>query len=344
MSSRRLILVLQSVGMLALMSVGALACASCGAPSGAGAPIHSTATTPAPAALPGLGPLVANVEWTLGWFVLDGAEYYAQDGPPITLRMDPKGASVSGASGCAHYNGTYIAEGVALHLQLTDVPRVACSASVTTREHAYLQALSRVEAYGSKIGDLMLASVDGQTFLSFGGRVPTGPIFTVAPTATGVSSPLRPGVAFRRWGLTRFSQDGRDYPLVANVPVILSLDEQSGVVGARVACHGLGGFYVASGATLRLYMGDDDRVACPTPAVDLLEGEYLVALGFVDTYRLEDGQLVLSSGGGRLQLTFRELPCQNSGSAQARTTLTMPRTRPLSGTPEPVTPWPCPAA
>jgi hypothetical protein len=49
MSPRRLILVLQRVGMLALMSVGALACASCGAPSDTGAPVRSTVTTPAQA-------------------------------------------------------------------------------------------------------------------------------------------------------------------------------------------------------------------------------------------------------------------------------------------------------
>jgi heat shock protein HslJ len=260
--------------------------------------------------------------------------------------MDPTGASVSGASGCNRYSGAYAAAGVALHLQLTRFTDKMCSASVTTREHAYLQALSRVEAYGSRTGDLMLASVDGQTLLyfDFSGRFPPAPTTTVAPTATVASSPLQPGVAFRRWALTRFSQDGRDYPLVANAPVTLWLDEQRTIVGGGVACHGVGGFYVASSATLRLYVLDENQVACPTPDVDLLEGEYLVALGFVDTYRLEDGQLVLSSGGGRLQLTYRQLPCPNTGSAQARTTLTMPRTRPLSGTPVPVTPWPCPAA
>jgi heat shock protein HslJ len=52
-----------------------------------------------------------RVDWTLLWFVLDGKEYHATDGPPITLRMDPKGASVSGASGCNRYSGIYAAEG-----------------------------------------------------------------------------------------------------------------------------------------------------------------------------------------------------------------------------------------
>jgi heat shock protein HslJ len=341
MSPRRLILVLLSAGMLALLSVGALACASRGTPSGSGAPVRSTATTTALASLPALGPLVANVDWTLLWFVLDGKEYHATDGPPITLRMDPKGASVSGASGCNRYSGTYAAEGVALRLQLTDLPHATCSAPVTTREHAYLQALSRVEAYGSTPGELMLGSVDGQTLLGFdfSGRFPSASPWWSAPTGTVASSPLRPGVALRTWALTRFSQDGRDYPLVANVPVILWLNEQ-GAVGGRVACHGVGGYYVASGATLRLRVVDENRVVCATPAVDLLEGEYLDALGFVDTYRLEDGQLVLTSGGGRLQLMFRELPCQTTGSAQARKAVTIP----LSGTPWPATPWPCPAA
>jgi heat shock protein HslJ len=336
MPRRRLIRVLLGAGMLALLSVGALACASRGTPSGSTAPLRSTATTTALAALPALGPLVANVDWTLVWFVLDGTGYHATDGPPITLRLDPKGASVSGASGCNRYSGTYAAEGVALRLQLTDVPRATCSALVTTREHAYLQALSRVEAYGSTIGELMLGSVDGQTLLEFSGRFAPAPTTTV----TVATSPLRPGVAFRRWALTRFAQDGRDYPLMANAPVTLWLDEQGAGVGGRVACHGYGGFYVASGATLRLHVVDEAQVACPTHAVDLLKGEYLDALGFVDTYRLEDGQLVLTSGGGRLQLTFRELPCQTTGSAQARRAGTMP----LSGTPWPATPWPCPAA
>jgi heat shock protein HslJ len=312
MSPRRLIRVLLSAGMLALLSVGALACASRDAPTSSGVPVRSTATTTAPASLPALGLRVANLEWTLVWFVVDGAEYHGIDGPPITLRMDPKGASVSGASGCTRYSGTYAAEGVALHLQLTDVPRATCSAPVTTREHAYLQALSRVEAYGSTIGELMLGSVDGQTLLDFdfSGRFPPAPT-TTAPTATVATSPLRPGVAFRLWALTRFSQDGRDYLHMANAPVTLWLDEQGAVVGGGVACHGYGGFYVANAVTLRLQVIDENRVECvrdDADAVDLLYGEYLDALGFVDTYRLEDGQLVLTSGGGRLQLTFSGTP------------------------------------
>jgi hypothetical protein len=108
MFSRRLILVLLRGGLLTLLSVAALACASCGPFSGAGAPRRSTAPT---AALPGLGPRVASVDWTLLWFVVDGTDYYATDGPPITLKMDPTGASASGASGCNHYSGTYTAEG-----------------------------------------------------------------------------------------------------------------------------------------------------------------------------------------------------------------------------------------
>jgi heat shock protein HslJ len=286
---------------------------------------------------------MANVEWTLLGFDQDGTEYSGTDGPPITLRMDPTGATVSGASGCNHYSGTYGAEGIAMHFQLTDVPRATCSASVTTREHAYLQALSSVEAYGSVVPELMLGSVDSQTFLLFSGRFPPAPTTRVAPTATMASTPLQPGVAFRMWALTRFSQDGRDYPLVANVPVILWLDEQRTFAGGHLACHGVGGPYVASGASLHLQVYSGDRVVCVRPDINLvplLLGEYLVALGFVDTYRLEDGQLVLSSGGGRLQLTYRELPCPNTGSAQARRAVTMP----LSGTPVPATPWPCPAA
>jgi heat shock protein HslJ len=262
--------------------------------------------------------------------------------------MEPTGNGVSGASGCNRYNGTYKAEGVALHLQLSRFTDTMCSASVMARENAYLQALSKVEAYGSVSGNLMLARVDGQTLLEFNGRFPPAPTTTVAPTATVGSSSLQPGVAFRMWALTRFSQDGRDYPLVANVPITLWLDEQRAIVGGGIACHGIGGPYVASGAMLRLQVVDNlNREVCaPFSAnlVALLEGEYLVALGVVTGYRLEDGQLALSSGGARLQLTYRQLPCPDSGSAQARGAFTLPSARPLSGTPDPATPWPCPVA
>jgi hypothetical protein len=96
---------LLSAGMLALLSVGVLACASRGTPSGASASGRSTATSTAPASLPGLGPRVANVDYTLDGFVLDGTEYHGIDGPPITLRMDSTDASVSGAIGCTRYSG-----------------------------------------------------------------------------------------------------------------------------------------------------------------------------------------------------------------------------------------------
>jgi heat shock protein HslJ len=351
MRSRPIFTTLLLVGMLALVGAGAITYAIHGiAPSvsGSRAPVSSTATTATTATtvatLPGLSPGVASVEWTLLWFTRQGTD--AADWPPITLRMEREDASVSGSSGCNTYRGTYVAEGVALRLRLTGFTQRVCATPIMAREQAYLQALGTVEAYGWEPGDLMLANSNVQTILEFHGI----PARTDAPTPSATpTAPLQPGVAGRTWSLVRFTQDGRDYPGEASHLVTLWLDPQGARVGGHATCNiGYGGTHVASGATLRLRVGfSDDRVVytrmvCGDVASMLLGFEYSDVLWLVETYRLEAGQLVLASAGGRLQLTFQALPCDKPGSSGGR----LAATTLLSGTPWPVTPTPtpCPSA
>jgi len=292
-----------------------------------------TATTPT---LTGLNPEIARIEWRLLQFSLDGADYPAIDGPPITLRMQTDGATVSGSSGCNDYHGTYTAEGVALRIHLTGSSLVTCADPVMARERAYLQALGSVAAYGFNYSTLLLANADGRTILSFHGDPAPTSDTTPAPTATvPASSLLQLGVAGHTWILTRFSQDGRDIPLVANAPVSLWLSAQNADMWGNAACNGFSGTYVASGTTLRLVVSGKTQMLC-FPSTMLLEYEYLTALQLLQTYRLEGGLLVLATTDGRLQLTFREQACGVTNSSQAR----LAATSPLSGTPLPATPCP----
>jgi heat shock protein HslJ len=282
-----------------------------------------------------------HIEWTLMQFSLDGTDYPAMDSPPTTLRMEADGAKMSGSSGCNDYRGTYTAEGVALRIELTGSSLRACADPVMAREHAYLQAVGSVTAYGfDYYSELLLVNGDGWTILWFRGDPAPTPDMPPAPTATGsttpsISSPLLPGVTARTWTLTRFSQDGRDYPLVANAPVTLSLSAQGAGMWGNAACNGYSGTYVSNGATLRLGVSGLTQMLC-SPSRMLLQFEYLTALRLLQTYHLEGGLLVLTTGDGRLQLTFRENPCGVPASAQAR----LAATSPLSGTPWPATPCP----
>jgi heat shock protein HslJ len=307
-------------------------------------PSVGSGATPTTPTLPGLRPEIARIGWTLLGFSQDGTDYPDSDAPPITLRMQTDGATVSGSSGCNDYHGTYAAEGVALRIDLTGSSLIACADPIMARERAYLQALGSVAAYGFDYSELLLANADGRTILSFHGDPAPTPNTTPAPTPTvsasvaataSATSPLQPGVASRTWTLTRFSQDGRDIPLVANSPVTLSLSAQGAGMGGNAACNFYSGIYVVSGATLRLGLGSITEMRC-SPARMLLQFEYLTVLRLLWTYHLEGGLLVLTTAAGRLQLIFRENPCGATASSQARQTAT----NPLSGTPWPATPCP----
>jgi heat shock protein HslJ len=354
---RRSVTSLLIAGMLALVSVGAIACVTRGPSpkaSGSRSSFGSTATTTTPSeALPGLRPWVASAEWTLVEFVRDGEDYPDTNGPPftITLRMRTEDSSVSGSSGCNTYSGTYAAEGVALRLRLTAFSKKACSSPIVALEQLYLQALSRVETYGFgyrefSYRELLLGNADGRTILWFHTDIPVGNVFsteTPAPSTTpsmSMSSPPLPRITDRTWTLTRFTQDGRDYPLGTRDLITLWLqtkDPARSSIGGQTACHHFSGSYVANGATLRLQPGTSyaQQVRCQAAPL-LMELEYLDALWLVEMYRIEDGQLVLASAGGRLLLTFREDPCDKSGSSGTR----MAPTRVFSGTPSPPTPCP----
>jgi hypothetical protein len=105
------------------------------------------------------------------------------------------------------------------------------------------------------------------------------------------------------------------------------------------ACPYFTGTYVVSGATLRLRarINNNLQIRCPQPG-GMLTWEYVNALGLVETYRLEEGRLVLASAGGRLQLTFKENPCDTTGSSSAH----VAPAALFSGTPPPATPCPLP--
>jgi heat shock protein HslJ len=117
------------LGVALLLMTVLSACAANGRSSTASGspPSGNSSATPTSPTLPGLDPEISPIEWTLLQFSLDGTDYPAMDGPPITLRMETDGAKVSGSSGCNDYSGTYTAEGVALRIELTGSSLRACA-------------------------------------------------------------------------------------------------------------------------------------------------------------------------------------------------------------------------
>jgi heat shock protein HslJ len=286
-----------------------------------------------------LRPRVADVEWRLEQMTEDDLDV-RQEGQPVILQLRTQDATVTGSSGCNTYRGTYAAEGVALRVRVIGSTLAACAAPIMAFEQTYLQALAKVEFYGYSNGALWLTNGDGRTSLEFRRDSAPTPTATaaqaVSPTAP-TSSPLIRRIADRTWTLTRYTQDGWEYPLPGNGDLTLWLRTQDARVGGALPCLFIIGTYDMSGETLRLDVHWDRTLdlRCNPPA-SLLRWEYVSALGLVETYRVEDGQLVLASADGKLQLVFRENPCDASGSFGAR----MAPPAVFSGTPPPATPCP----
>jgi heat shock protein HslJ len=234
---------------------------------------------------------LAQTTWMLRRLFVDGHEHAIVAFHAPTLRFQPqddRSGKVAGSSGCNSYSGTYTLAGTTLHISNMGTTLVRCSSSdITDQEHAYQQALSRIEQFQLDGDSLMLASGDRYVQVDFHS------IHTAA-------------LAQSTWTLTQLVVDGHEQPLAPSQAPTLHFqpqDDRSGRFEGGSGCNTYFGSYTLADTTLHMDLSGTTNMAC-TPDVTDQESAYLSALPRVERFLVEGDTLMLASGDGSVQFTF----------------------------------------
>jgi len=109
------------------------------------------------------------------------------------------------------------------------------------------------------------------------------------PAEEGASDPTTDS-----WVLEAGTLDGADIPIVEGFPITLIFDEPEGTAGGTSACNQWFGGYTLSGNELTFTDIGQTMMACVDEGVMDSETAFLEAMGLVELFTIEDGQLNLS--------------------------------------------------
>ena len=96
------------------------------------------------------------------------------------------------------------------------------------------------------------------------------------------------------WVLESGTLDGSDIPIMDDRPITLVFNTEDGTVGGTSACNQYFAAYTLSGSELTFEDAGSTMMACEPPEVMDAEAAYLEALGLVELFTIDDGQLNLS--------------------------------------------------
>jgi heat shock protein HslJ len=109
------------------------------------------------------------------------------------------------------------------------------------------------------------------------------------PGEEGASDPTT-----ESWVLEAGTLNGADIPIVDGHPITLIFDEPEGMAGGTSACNQYFGSYTLSGNELTFGDMGQTMMACVDEGVMDSETAFLEAMGLVELFTVEDGQLNLS--------------------------------------------------
>jgi heat shock protein HslJ len=104
------------------------------------------------------------------------------------------------------------------------------------------------------------------------------------------------------WVLEAGTLDGSDIPIVEGFPITLIFDEPEGTAGGKSACNQWFGGYTLSGNELTFTDVGGTMMACVDEGVMESEAAFLDAMGQVELFTLEGGELNLT--GEAVDLLF----------------------------------------
>jgi heat shock protein HslJ len=232
---------------------------------------------------------IANREWVLESFTLNGQPVTLLPSKPQTLEFDPVGKA-GGSGGCNSYFTDYVLNGPnGISFGPVGATKMACEEGMIEETQFFEALTSTGQVLMPSATRLELKSADGQTVLKFVNR-------------TLESSPE--GLVGTAWVLTRLEAGQTPAePKGENAPTLEFLED--GKLGGSGGCnHMFGTYEVGERNTIEVKDLGATLMACEDTGVMTLESDYFEALGKAGAYTLAGGELRLSSDDGSVVLTF----------------------------------------
>ena len=128
-------------------------------------------------------------------------------------------------------------------------------------------------------------------------------LISLSITACGSQQSEKP-ITDTLWGWSEFIETEPASQFLVPDPENYTLQFSSdGTVSIKADCNMASGSYTLDGSSLAIVQGPTTMAYCGEESLDLL---YQQSLGKVESYTIEDGQLVLKFNDGAGQMTFIE--------------------------------------
>ncbi len=251
---------------------------------------------------PARSPDILGVTWL--WQAFTQADSASQETVPnpadYTLLLNPDGTFLAKVD-CNQVTGSYGIDGNNLGFELGISTQAACGPESLFDQ--FLAILSQAAAFEVIEGQLFLVGQSGQMAFLNGGMAESA-----APAETAKQAPLASGQATAAslvntlWQWTGLmdaatgSQSAIEDPEKYNIVFF-----KDGFLRVKADCNTAVGEYTSDEASLAITLGAMSMAACEPGS---LSNQFVEALGQVDSYQINENQLVLVSAADASQLTF----------------------------------------
>ncbi len=227
-------------------------------------------------------------------------------GTEISLLFAEDG-TVSGAAGCNNYSGGYQVDGNAITIGPLITTRMMCEEpqGVMDQEFAFTNALQQAATFEITGAELNLFNADGTRLVqAVAAPDVSGQVASEAPVSEGTLI----GPTWQ-WVGTAYGNDTEQAVDSANYTIQFLPD---GSLGFQADCNTGGGSYQVDGSSLAIQLGAMTMMACPPES---LADKYLMELGQVASYVIQDGMLYLNLAMDTGNMKFVQSASKTEGEA-----------------------------
>lgn len=223
----------------------------------------------------------------------------------ITLVFADDG-TVGGFAGCNNYSGAYLVDGSTIAIGPLVTTRKMCEEpqGVMDQEFAYTNALQQAATFEITGDELNLFDVEGGRLVqALAGADVSGQVAGEAPSEGTLVGPTWQWVGTVYNNDTEQAVDSADYT-IEFLP--------DGSLGFKADCNTGGGSYQVDGSALTIQLGAMTMMACPPES---LSDKFLMELGQVASYVIEDGMLYLNLAMDAGNMKFVQSAAKTEGEA-----------------------------
>lgn len=238
-----------------------------------------------------------------------GAMVTPQGNQPTAIFQD---GSVSGATGCNNYFGSYTVDGNQLTVGDIGSTMMACEEPLMTQEADFLAALSRAATYAINGDTLEISDASGNVVLTFA---------VIEPSAlTGTT-----------WVATAYNNGNEAVVSVVTGTELTARFDGNGNLSGSAGCNDMTGGYTTQDNTIQIGPIATTRMMCAEPeGIMEQEAQYTAALMSAATYSVRGDQLEMRTADDAMAVLFVAEPAEAAESVAGGTTASETVSDPLA--------------